>query len=626
MEDIFVNMLAEERERLGVSAKVLCDGICSEDMYYKVENGKSTLDRISVKRLLARLGVDNANYDHYLEYSDYMVWKNRMDIINSIEDGEYEKATEMLQSYRNYISKIKNKSRINIEEQFYAFMSLQILRYYNRKEYEVSAKSLYEEALKATVPYFNNKKLNRLMLSPMEINLVIDYINTACINDSVDLVWEKYVECLDYIENSIFSKLSQIKVYPKAVVYMYRAVMERLCSLDADSAGVYYHKLFEYIDKAFNYLRIRKSFLYIIEILEIRVELSSILEQISIDTTDVKCWTENKNESRLYITAIKNIYDEYGIEPYMTNDCYLYRESGIYYVNDIIKTRRKMLNKTQEELCNNDISISTVQRIENSSKGTYKSKILNILDQLSLYPNCINTGIASNEKETINISEELRFAIVSFRYKDAEDLIIELKKHLNMEIDINKQNIYAQEYLINYRQCKLSTEKYIDKLKECLEITVKLDTIFDKEKLFLTTEELVILASISTAYKEIKEYEEAYKYILPIVKYIKNIEEEGLVDGRIGLYEMLMECVSSLYGDMGMYDESNDISHKLIRISLKLRRSGQIHPSIYNFAWNKNESKQVDFDYNEEINKCILFSQLNFDMADVEFYREQLKV
>ncbi len=147
MEDIYVKMLVEERKRLGVSAKTLCDGICSEDMYYKVESGKSTIDRISIKRLLARLGVDNANYDHYLEYSDYIVWKNRMDIINSIEDGEYEKAAITLHQYKEHIYKVKNLSRANIEEQFCIFMELQIIRCTDSVKYNQIAKEIYRKAL-----------------------------------------------------------------------------------------------------------------------------------------------------------------------------------------------------------------------------------------------------------------------------------------------------------------------------------------------------------------------------------------------------------------------------------------------------------------------------------------------
>ena len=38
MEDIYVKMLVEERKNRGIPTKDLCDGICSEDLYYLMIN------------------------------------------------------------------------------------------------------------------------------------------------------------------------------------------------------------------------------------------------------------------------------------------------------------------------------------------------------------------------------------------------------------------------------------------------------------------------------------------------------------------------------------------------------------------------------------------------------------
>lgn len=84
MEDKLVEMLVSARREQNITCEALCQGICTKDMYSKVERGDRVLDRIAIKRLLARLGVDNGSYEKYLEYTDYIVWKIRMDIINAI--------------------------------------------------------------------------------------------------------------------------------------------------------------------------------------------------------------------------------------------------------------------------------------------------------------------------------------------------------------------------------------------------------------------------------------------------------------------------------------------------------------------------------------------------------------
>ncbi len=624
MEDIYVKILAEERERLGVSAKVLCDGICSEDMYYKVENGKSTLDRISIKRLLARLGVDNANYDHYLEYSDYMVWKNRMDIINSIEDGEYEKATEMLQSYRNYISKIKNKSRINIEEQFYIFMELQIIRCTDETNYNHIAEETYKKALMCTVSSFDIMDIHRCLMSPLELNIYIEYISKKYRGTSFLKLLNVYKIMITYIKDEKYGKWSQLKVYPKIVVYMYRGLIDDIEKLDSDSQYAIYKEILGYCEDAIELIKQRKSLLYLVELLEIKKDILSSLIRFLNDESIVAIWNEKITNSELYCNLLKQIYAMYGKNEYMTNDAFLYRESGMYCLNDIVKIRRDMLDKTQEDLANDDVSVITIRRFEKLKKSVYKSNVMNILEQLSLYPSYVNLGIVTDKKEALRLLDELRFATASFRYNEVESLIAKLRKLVPMDNKINQQIINGMESINNIRTGQITSEEHIGNLIDALEKTIKLDEIVDKNRIFITTEEITLLCSISSTYKELQRYDEAQIYSKIMKKYMDDIEEQKLIDGRIGIYEMVMEYIANLFGDLGMFQESNEISHKLIKISLKLRRASQIHPNLYNIAWNNNECEKNSSSFNAELNNCIIFSQLTGDKEDEAFYRNAI--
>ena len=87
MSDKLITLLHDARKNGGVSIGQLCAGICSESMYEKIERGQKSIDRESLKRLLARLGIDSGEYEHYLEYPDYDKWCHKMKIINHIEDG-----------------------------------------------------------------------------------------------------------------------------------------------------------------------------------------------------------------------------------------------------------------------------------------------------------------------------------------------------------------------------------------------------------------------------------------------------------------------------------------------------------------------------------------------------------
>ena len=309
----------------------------------------------------------------------------------------------------------------------------------------------------------------------------------------------------------------------------------------------------------------------------------------------------------------------------MTNDGYLYRKSGVYSISEVTKTRRKMFGFSQEDLTDDNISLSTVKRAESPKKNINPSKFRILFDKLSLYPSYINLGIVTDKREAVDMYEELRFAVTRFEYEKIDTLISLLRNNLPKH-KLNEQTLNRIESLNAWRQGRISDDEYIQNLTKTLQLTIGLNNIQNSNKIFLTTEELTSLMSISVVYKNTMEYEKAKEYIKEIEEYMKEIEETKVVDGRMGIYEMVMEYIGSLYGDMGMYETSNEISHKLIKMSLKLRRSDQIHSSFYNKAWNNHECERKEIDYHAELQKCIIFSQLSGDTSSEDFYKRKLTV
>ena len=175
MEDILIEMLEEARKRLDIHPKVLCRGICTEEMYYMVLDEKRTIDRVTIKRLLSRLGVDNGNYEHFLENEDYEIWRGRMNIINAIEKNLIEEAKKLLKEYGAYDKDDRNVNRANVDKQFCIFMELQIMRHIDKQDYESKAKYMYGEALRQTVTYIEEMPMNDYLLSPLEFNLYFEY-------------------------------------------------------------------------------------------------------------------------------------------------------------------------------------------------------------------------------------------------------------------------------------------------------------------------------------------------------------------------------------------------------------------------------------------------------------------
>ena len=615
MSDVYVNIIMDARDKLGISVADMCEGVYTADMFYLVEHSDRDMDRVIAKRLLARLGVDNGNYEHYLDYPAYEAWRRRMRLINCIEDDKLDEAEQILAEYMQCFAKIKD-SRKKIEKQFYLFMKLQLLKHKGEERDNV-----YEAALKLTVPNIDKKPVGKLILSPLEVVLVLEYKRRQYINASMDEKLQFYEELLEYVENAPLGKVSIIKVYPKICVSMYRDI----CAMMSSENNIkIYEKMLEYCENALSKVKDRKFMYYLTEILEIRLELLSYFKEKGLLPCGVDDCEKSIQETTVQLEALKKLYEEYGICAYMRDDCYLYRESGIYCINEVVETRRTMMGITMEDISSEDIATTTVWRIEKKHKAVRRKTMEILFDRLSLYPSCVNTGIVTDKKEAVELFEELRYAILLFENDAVKELLVKLRKILP-EHPINRQVLLRIESFNDLRMGEKDNEQHIKTLQEALECTVKLKDIQNAKKIFITTEELTALYLISAMYKDVGEHEKALLYIKELHNYCKEMEDEDLVDGRMGIYELVMTHVASLYGDIGRYEESNNISEKLINIGLKLKRGNSVHSNLYSIAWNNDAAKKSGYDYNAQVQRCINFSRLLGDTYDEAFYRENLK-
>ncbi len=624
MDSIYVKMIINEQNKQKVSSSALCEGIYSADMFQLVKKGKRSMDRVTAKRLLARLGVDNGNYEYYLEYPNYETWKRRKQIINAIEDDRLSDAESLLDEYASREDNTRNKSRDRIERQFYLFMKLQIMKHKAKEEIWCKAPyDIVEKALKLTVPGIDNKPLSELRLSPVEIALVLEYRIVKYKDASLKEKLCMYEELIYYIENILLGTLSSSKIYPKIVVYMYKDICRTLENENEKDAIKIYEKMYEYCEIALGKVKKRKLIYYLTELLEMKVGLLNRINLIGLDEGVKSGHTRQIKETSSQLNELVTLYREYKINQYMYDDCYLYRESGVYCVNEVVKTRRLMMDKTQDELCGDSIAGTTLWRLENEQRATFTGTTVGFFDKLNLFPSYVNTGVVTEDKEAIELYEEIRYALLAGENDKVKEKLFQIRSMLP-EHPVNSQVLLRIETINRFRMREIGIDECIDNLKRALEYTIKLTDIQKADKIFITVEELTVLYLISAMHKDTGKYNEALMYIKEIYDYCKDIEKRGVIDGNIGIYEMVMVYIASLYGDIGRYEESNAISEEQIRWRLKLRRGNKVHICIYNMAWNNDMEKTVGYDYNSQLERCIVLSQLLGDTGDEMFYKNNI--
>ena len=94
-----------------------------------------------------------------------------------------------------------------------------------------------------TVPRIDEKALDKFVLSPLEMNLVLEYKSRMVKDKSYIDKINIYRELLEYITNVRFGKLFQTKIYAKLVVYMYRDLSIHAQSMSGEELKHVYEEM-----------------------------------------------------------------------------------------------------------------------------------------------------------------------------------------------------------------------------------------------------------------------------------------------------------------------------------------------------------------------------------------------
>ena len=612
-----VEMLITLRNEKGISREKLSEGICTESMYARVEKGERILDNVTTNRFLSRLGVDQAKYEKFLDYTEYDRWKLRNDIINAIEDDRLKEAEEYLSSYET-----EDIEDGKVEKQLCLFMRAQILQHRGADDNEIFA--LYKEAVGITMPRIDEVKLGEMVLSVEELNLALEYKKRTARGQSADRIFSIYEEFFQYIAKAGYDTGVMVKIYPKVVVYLCNDVLNDMETVKEDDRKQLYTRLADLCHKAMELLMDDNTSFYMIELFEVYEKLLNIMVSVTKDENRIMEYKETIEQIKTWRETLKGVYEQYGVSPYMNDGCYLYREEGVHCINDVIRKRRKMKNMTEKELCDGICSERTVKRAERRETKLQKSITDELFEKLDMVAEYMNTGIITDSKEAVNIYEKYRKAINEYDMDMAEKLLDKLQEMLP-EHPQNTQILMHSRSVINKKRGDISKEEHIEELKKVIRSTIDMDGLNDMEDVYLSQMENKYIYSIAITLKEVEKYDEACKFMDVLVKLCRNMEKEKVEDSFIVMNEVVMYAYANLIGSMGRYEESNAIAGKLIKLFLKLRRTNLLHLSMFNIAWNQKESDNNIEKYVKDIRRCMSLCSITKNMYYERCYKRELE-
>ncbi len=606
------NLIKDERQKQKITLAELSAGIMTDGNLCRIENGKRECDEATIKRLTDRLGMVYEEQGKYVFYDDYEEWQRRWQIIYAIESNNIGGARGFIDEYEQlYCSSV-------VRMQFAKLMKIQCRIEENETVDRTEALTdkaiclLYKEALELTVPVQAEISLKNLYLSIDELNIVLEY---RFYNSEKNIGLLE--EILGYLDISRFSLAAKAMLYPKAVVYMYRLMVKNgIDSEIMDGANKEIgNKIYKYCEKALSMLQEKAVRYYYTEILEIRKTLL------------VAGYGDGDRENMLihtdeWLAAIRSLCNKQGLWEYTTNSCYFYKENSVYNIGTVVNIRRKMLRMTMKELYEGVCSEKTLRNFEHNRAGTHRDIAEELFGRLGLPAGYHRMGIITDKRETIELYTQWKRLSREFKFAECKEIMNELEKQLSSNI-VNRQFVEWGKNIVAYELKELDYITYIEKMSDCLGITIRIEDILSSENIYLSYIEKEILYQISAKYKYNGDESSAFKYIEPIYRNLKECTDIDIQE-NIKDYEFYMTFAASILGSLGKYEESNIISNKIIRAQLQYGRIAGINCNLSSMAWNQNKVDENKKVYNEQLYQCILWSQMSNDRYFENRYRARM--
>ncbi|MGN1187578.1 MAG: hypothetical protein ACI4R6_03715 [Lachnospiraceae bacterium] len=646
----FGKYLNSLREKGDISMTAVCDGICNTSTLSRIENGKKEVSKLVQDRLLGRLGVTSENFENMIFYDEYDRWMLMQEIVKLVQHEEMDKADALLdrmESEWNIRKRRESGDDLDaiLELQFCLCMKAQIRCYQKADEREL--RDRYYEALSQTVMGFQGGDAGkntpeRRYLSIEEINLIIEYCRY--LPTAEGLIYIRDV--IEFIEERFTDKLAKAKVYPKAIYYFY--LIENRNGLASREKN---EQLLKLATKAIECLRTVSRSYYLCELLDMKIDLIEkiagnmvsewkaadagfdVIENIDIQfeehygNTDEYSLKAQYTWCRTNRYVLEQIYDRAGVKSYMCEFCYIYADMEVYCIEEIIRTRRKMLGMNLKELSVGICSDRTVIRIEKKATKPQRYIIHQLLVSLGLSGEFCRIEIISPDTEVHEMFNKLRTCLNNREFDKVDELLDIITARVDTGIVQNRQVLARIRSCNMYRSGKIDGREFIKRIKEVLEYTIPYNVAVADTPKYMTNEELACLQNIlATKLFDEPEVRECYDALLKMYE-----PKEKNINNHLGMYEFVMLPLSSYMGDFGMYDKADEKDSMIFVNVLYNRRLMGVMGSLYDMLWNDMQRKERniamhrDITYKDELKRCMVLSSLIKKKKSYRFYHDKLR-
>lgn len=612
-------MLKELRENKNVTLEQLGAGLCDPGKLSRIENGKAEAEKLLRDRLLDRLGVAEENYENFLYYREYKVWKERQDIVHSIVQGRHEEAKQLLEKYRQEYCITEDA----LENQFYFSVLVQLRRIEKAPPEELQ--ELFGQALYLTVQEHVVKEPKMGLLSIEEVNLLLEYAFYS--DGEFALGW--YGKLFSYVEGLELDSLAMAKIYPKLVYYYCKRWEKENSTITKEELS----KLLRLCNNAIEILQKGNRMFYLWELLIIKEQLLQALIDANVEKGEqaVRKLKEWKKTCINWYTTLAEVYEEYGVSKKTQDFCYIHVDREAHCIGDVIRIRRKMFGMTMLQLSDGICSERTISRLERNATEPHRDIVRELFERLHMPGEFCRKDLVTGNPEALRLFSEAKRACNERKYDISDALLKQIRNMISSDILGNLQVLrrlkLANEWnRMRAKKEKIDREYFVEQLKAALEDTIPYEVAVMPGEKYLTQNEISCLHNIMNSIDwNYPEMEQCVTMLYDLYERQRCLEE------CFDMYGFVMGAVASNLGNIGEYDRSDEIGLKILKYELVYRRIGRIYKEMYSLLWNavqreKNQHpRERGVDTKKELLKCIYLCEMCGDLHQLSFLHKKLE-
>lgn len=595
--ECFREFIKERREKLGIPREKLCNGLCSSKTFERFEKGQVNVSKNMQDQFIGRLGVSSDDFISLLGKQEYEEWEKRAEIIYDIRTGKNDEASAKLETY------FAEYGEEPLDLQFYYRFKAMLMQC--REEPRDEIYQYLKKAKQITMPHVKAENISDYVLSLQEMDTLLDYYQYDEKTQSEDVLL-----LLEYIRQDRYDNGAKGRLLPKAVFY-YAEKLDTEKGLENQIVANLV-AIQEICHEALERLRDIEYLPYLYEILELRQRIFRIL---GIQNEEEKQNTE-------WLETVIWLYEYFNQEKRTTEMAILYFSKNTECINDVIRTRRKMLGLTKVELSERScVDIRTIDKIESGGGKFQIVKAQDLLEVLRVPRELTKSNFDISSQEEKSLMLELKNAINDWQFRKAKEIYAKVCERMKYTSLYNEQEIRNYEALIKFYTKEITNEEYVEKMRKVIEMTIPIDSINKPEQPYFTQNELMMLTNYFKAISD--DDSRKSDGFRKLEKYFRTILGGCQEINHWNNLAMTLDMLGNWYGNIGEFKKADELCYEMIRGCFRNLKFRKIPGMVYDLWWNEKQQKNAT-DKNYQLHHCKILAQLSRKTKDEQFYADRI--